>query len=178
MVLCFNDSTVQDLFAVQSWWILTRYWACNGILCHMALMGVRGLKQWRLPFFFSGLLTGGTFIIKNKIINWKRGDCNVEATSSQIFWENRPPLKWSTHSWSLTHSLTHSLARSFFCSLPHTLTHSRALTYWLTHQLTHSGTHSLLLSTAHWLTKLAPSLPRPFTRSPANSLIHLLCCYG
>lgn len=72
------------------------------------------------------------------------------------------------------HLLTYSLTRSFFCSLAHTLTHS--LTYWLTHQLTHSGTHSLLLSTAHWLTKrarsLAPSLPCSLAHSLARRRTH------
>ena len=36
----------QDLLVVQISHKLTRYWACSGILCHMALLGVKGLRGW------------------------------------------------------------------------------------------------------------------------------------
>ena len=40
----------KDLFGVQSSYKLTQYWACNSILCHMTLSGLKGLNISLTPF--------------------------------------------------------------------------------------------------------------------------------
>ena len=52
----------QDLLVVQISCKLTEYWACNCILCHMALLGLKGLMASEFPQHFHELSVSATFI--------------------------------------------------------------------------------------------------------------------